>query len=109
MDPRTRSSGSPLRQVQTDTFGSLSLGQAYIDSVGENIGSLGGGELIDALERLDRACDEFPELELDRPRREVLAGLQSTAETLPDRVAIPLLMYCAAAGTPLDNFGQKVD
>jgi hypothetical protein len=68
--------------------------------------------LIDALERLDRAYDEFPELELDRPRREVLAGLQSTAETLPDRVAIPLLMYCAAAGSPgspaLDSLVEKI-
>ena len=97
MAPRTRSSGSPLRHIPTDTFGSLSLRQAYIDSVGENIGSLGGGELIDALERLDRAYDEFPELELDRPRGALLKDLRSAAENLPDRSAVPLLMYCVAA------------
>ena len=97
MDVRTRSSGSPLKQIPTDTFGSLSLGQAYIDSVGKNIGSLGGGELIDALERLDRAYDEFPELELDRPRGALLKDLRSAAENMPDRSAVPLLMYCVAA------------
>ena len=100
MDPRTRSFGSPLRQIPTDTFGSLSVGQAYIDSVGENIGSLGGGKLIDALERLDRAYDEFPELELDRPRGALLKDLRSAAENMPDRSAVPLLIYCVAASPP---------
>jgi hypothetical protein len=98
MEQRARSSGSPLRQMPTDEFGSLPLGQAYIDGVGENIGSLGGGKLIDALERLDRAYEEFPELELDRPRGALLKGLRSAAENMPDRSAIPLLMYCVAAG-----------
>ena len=97
MDPRTRSSGSPLRQIPTDTFGSLSLGQAYIDSVGQYIGSLSGGELIDTLERVDRAYDEFPELELDRPRGALLNDLRSAAENMPDQSAVPLLMYCVAA------------
>ena len=97
MDPRARSSGSPLRQLPTDKFGSLSLCQAYIDTIQESIRSLGGGELIDALERLDRAYDEFPELDLDRPRGALLDGLRSAAENMPDRSAIPLLMYCVTA------------
>ena len=80
----------------TGKFGSLSLGRAYIDTVRESIGSLGGGELIDALERLDRAYDEFPELELDRPRSELLEGLRCAAVNMPERAAIPLLMYCVA-------------
>jgi len=79
-------------------FCSLALGRAYIDSVQHSVSSLEGGDLIDALGRLDNAYDEFPELELERPRRAVLEGLQSTAQDLPDRAAIPLLMYCAAAG-----------
>jgi hypothetical protein len=83
-----------------DKFGSLTLGRDYIDNVQRSANSLDDRDLIAALEDLDRAYDEFPELELDRPRREILDGLQSTAEILPDRIAIPLLMYCAAAGPP---------
>lgn len=86
--------------MSADTFGSLALARAYVDTVQQSVAPLVGGELIDTLERLDRAYDEFPELELERPRRAVLEGLQSTAEGLPDRVAIPLLMYCVAAGPP---------
>jgi len=83
-----------------DMFGSLALARAYVDAVQQSVAARIGGELIDALERLDRAYDEFPELELDQPRRAVLEGLQSIAEDLPARVAIPLLMYCVAAGPP---------
>lgn len=97
MDQSARSSGSPLRQMPTDEFGTLPLGRTYIDTARESIGSLGGGELIDALERLDRAYAEFPELELDRPRGELLDSLRAAAENMPDRAAIPLLMYCVAA------------
>jgi hypothetical protein len=83
-----------------NTFGSLGQARAYMDDVLRGVIAVDGRDLIDSLERLDCAYDEFPELELDRPRREVLAGLQSTAESLPDRTGIPLLMYCAAAGPP---------
>jgi len=84
--------------MSADMFGSLALARTYVDTVRQSVVPLVGGELIDGLERLDHAYDEFPELELERPRRAVLDGLQSTAEGLPDRVAIPLLMYCVAAG-----------
>ena len=75
----------------------MALARAYIDTVQESIGSLAGSALIDALERLDDAYDAFPELELDRPRGKLLEGLRSTAESMPDQAAIPLLMYCASA------------
>ena len=97
MDHRARSCDLPLRQMPTDKSGSLSLGRAYIDMIRESIVSLSGGELISALERLDTVYNEFPELELDRPRGAVLQSLRSAAESMPNRVAIPLLMYCAAA------------
>jgi hypothetical protein len=97
MDQRVRSSDSPLKQLPTDKFDSLSLAQAYIDNFQERIGSLGGGALIGALERLDDAYNEFPELELDRPRGALLKGLRSAAENMPDRPAVPVLMYCVAA------------
>ena len=97
MDQRARNPDPPLGQLLTEKFGSLSLARAYIDTVQESMGSLDGGALIDALERLDYTYDEFPELELDRPRGELLEGLRSAAESMPDRVAIPVLMYCVAA------------
>jgi hypothetical protein len=97
MDQRARSSDSPLRQMPTGELDSLSLGRAYIDTIRESIVSLSGGELISALERLETVYDEFPELELDRPRGTVLQSLRSAAESMPNRAAIPVLMYCAAA------------
>lgn len=97
MDKRDQSSDSPSGQLPTHKFGSLSLARAYIDIIQESIGSLGGAALIDALERLDDAYNEFPELELERPRGELLEGLRSEAENMPDPVAIPVLMYCVAA------------
>src|SRR6516165_315542 len=112
MDQRARRSNLPPGELSTYKFGSLSLSRAYIDTLQRSISSLDGGDLIDSLGRLDRAYDEFPELELDRPRREVLAGLQSTAETLPDGAAIPLLMYCVAAdpsrSSALTSLVQKI-
>jgi hypothetical protein len=36
--------------------------------VRERVGSLGARELIDTLDRVDRAYREFPELALERPR-----------------------------------------
>ena len=50
-------------------FGSLSQARAYIDTVREEMGSLGARELISALDRIDRAYQEFPELALEQPRR----------------------------------------
>ena len=109
MDPTIRSSDPPFRQTPIDQFGSLSLARAYVDTVRERIGSLGEGELIDALERLDHAYDEFPELESDRPRGELLEGLRFVAETMPDRTATPLLMYCVVASPCSSSLASLVE
>jgi hypothetical protein len=97
MDQGTQTSDSSPGQPPTDKFGSLYLALAYVDTTQKIMSSLSGAALTDALERLDDAYDEFPELELDRPRGELLAGLRSAAESMPDRAAIPVLMYCIAA------------
>jgi hypothetical protein len=97
MDRGARPSDSPPAQLPAHKFGSLSHALAYIDNVQERIGSLDGGELLDALKHLDYAYDEFPELELDRPRNELLEGLRLAAENMLDRAAIPLLTYCVTA------------
>jgi hypothetical protein len=103
MDQKGPSSNHRPGEMPTDTFDSLSLCRTYIDTFRQSIGALVGCDLISALERLDRAYDQFPELELDRPRRELLEDLRSTAENLPERAAIPILMYCVAAGQPCSS------
>jgi hypothetical protein len=51
-----------------EEFDSLPLARAYIDTVRERTGSLGTRELIGALDRVDRAYREFPELARERSR-----------------------------------------
>jgi hypothetical protein len=48
------------------------------------------------LKRLHRGYQDFPELELDRPRRDLSEGLRSAAQKLPDQGAIPLLIHILA-------------
>jgi hypothetical protein len=66
----------------TDELASLSLARAYIDAVRERVGSLGARELIDTLDRVDRAYQEFPELALERPR----SSLPSLVMILLDQI-----------------------
>jgi hypothetical protein len=96
MEQRARSPDSPLEQPPTNELASLPLARAYVDALRERISSFVDHELIDALERLDRVYHEFPELVFDRPREELVEGLRSAAKNMPDRAAIPLLMYCVA-------------
>jgi hypothetical protein len=66
----------------TDELASLSLARAYIDAVRERLGSLGARELIDTLDRVDRAYREFPELALERPH----SSLASLVMLLLDQI-----------------------
>jgi hypothetical protein len=96
MDQQAQTSDSPVNGTPPQELVSLPLARAYIQDLRKSIGSFRARELIDALERLDAAYREFPELELDHPRRELLEGVRSAAANLPDRAAIPLLIYCVA-------------
>lgn len=91
---------------------SLSLARAYIDTVQNSVGSLSGNSLLNALVNLTRSYEEFPELELDRPQGELLEHLRSATENMPDRTAIPVLMYCVAASSTssaaLPSLVQKI-
>jgi hypothetical protein len=51
-----------------DEFGSLSQARAYIDAVRERMGSLDAHGLTEALDRIEGAYREFPELALEQPR-----------------------------------------
>jgi len=94
MDQQAGTSNWRAEQMPTVEFASLPLARAYIDSFRERTGLFDARELIDAIARLDRAYNDFPELAVDRPRGELLAGLRSAAQDMPDETAIPLLMFC---------------
>jgi hypothetical protein len=94
MDQQAQTSDSPVEGIPSQELASLSLARAYIEALRKSISSFHARELIDALERLDAVYREFPELELDDPRRELLEAVRSVAANLPDRAAIPLLIYC---------------
>ena len=96
MERQDRISDSPV-QAPTNEFASLALAREYIDTVRTRISASAAHELINILERLDRAYHEYPELALARPRGELLKGLRSVVGKMPDRVAISLLMYCIAS------------
>lgn len=81
---------------ESPELGSLSLARAYIDTIQQSIGSFSGSELLGALQRLECAYGEFPELELDRPRCELLNDLRSAATRMPHQAAVILLVYCIA-------------
>jgi hypothetical protein len=66
----------------TGELASLSLARAYIDGVRERAGSLGARELIDALDKVDRAYQEFPELALERPRSSLASLVMSLLDLL---------------------------
>jgi hypothetical protein len=96
MDQQAQTSASPVNGTASQELASLPLARAYIHDLRKKISSFRARELIDALERLDAAYREFPELELDHPRRQLLEAARLAAANLPDRDAIPLLIYCVA-------------
>ena len=65
-----------------EQFASMPEARGYVDTVRERIGSLGPAELVAALDRIDLAYREFPELALERRR----TGLSSLVTLLLDRI-----------------------
>src|SRR5689334_5029714 len=78
-------------------FASLISTRAYIGTLRDRISSFDPAELLEVLQRLDCAYQAFPELLVDRTRKELLEALRSAAENLPDRAAVPILAYCVAS------------
>ena|SRR5579862_1030740 len=89
-------SRSPANPTTACRFTSLSVAVAYIDAVREKGGSFDAHALLGAMEHLNRAYEEFPELELDRPRRDLSEVLRSAMKNLPDDLTIPLLIDLVA-------------
>jgi hypothetical protein len=76
--------------------GPLLSAQALLRSLNDSLASVGLEQLIETYERVERAYDDFPELELECPRDSLVEKLRSTADALPDEAAVPLLMFCVA-------------
>jgi hypothetical protein len=89
-------SRSPVEPATACRFTSLSVAVAYIDTVREKGGSFDAHALLGAMEHLDRAYQEFPELALDRPRRDLSEVLRSAVKSLPADLIIPLLIDLVA-------------
>jgi hypothetical protein len=60
------------------------------------LAGLAGKQLIDAVARIEEAYDQFPELEIDIPRRALVDELRGLWDGAGDGPALPLLMACAA-------------
>ena len=77
-------------------FASREAAGAFVAAAEAAAASLAVGELPEFFDRLASAWDEFPELELETPRRAAFERLRAAAEALPDEQALPLLLLCAA-------------
>jgi hypothetical protein len=84
-------------QPRPGEFASLIAARAFIGTLRDRISSFDPAELLEVLQQLDRAYQEFPELLVDRTRKELLEALRSAAESLPDHAAVPILAYCVAS------------
>ena len=89
---------------------SLSHALDYFDAIAGQIGSLGENELIEVVARLSQGYREFPELEILRPRDDLLARLQSAAITAPEGTVGPWLVRLAEleAGPGLSLLAETI-
>jgi hypothetical protein len=87
--PTTQGEGGSLAAARAD-IGAL---RSEIEA---GIAALAPEAVAELLSRIDAAYDEFPELELEQPRRKLFERLRAAAATLPDHRAAPLLLFCAA-------------
>ncbi len=70
--------------------------QALLSALHSDLGSAGLDRLIEVYEWVERAYEEFPELEQEFPREDLAEKLRSATHSLADGAAVPLLMLCVA-------------
>ena len=90
-----------------DSNGPVPLGAETLASARSFLGGLNSGTLItapphllDQFARAQTAYEQFPELEGEYPRRDIIGSLLADIDSMPDDTAIPILMFCAALGLP---------
>ena len=74
----------------------LARASEWLHAAPRRLAGLAGEQLLNEVARIDDAYDQFPELEIDFPRRTLVNELQSTAVCVAGQGALPLLMACAA-------------
>lgn len=104
IEPEAEDADRPRDQTPRLSFASLALARSYIDTISERIRSIDDDELIDVLDCLDSAYDQFPELELDHPREHLIEVLRSAAENRVGLAASLILMYCIALKPSCPSF-----
>jgi len=94
-----RNAGSTLAEAshnwgeETDCITAVS---EWLRAAPLRLARLAGEQLIDAVARIDDAYDQFPELEIDIPRRALVDELLASLDRTGGQAALPLLMACAA-------------
>lgn len=89
----------PTKHMAPYEFASLPLARAYVDTVRNRLGSGGSPEQTASLERLEHAYDEFPELELDQPRRELKEALRSAEKNAANPMPMHMQEGAEFSGT----------
>jgi hypothetical protein len=74
----------------------LAAASEWLREAPRRLAGLAGGQLIDAVARIEDSYGQFPELEIDIPRRALVDELRSSLESEGGEAAVPLLMACAA-------------
>jgi hypothetical protein len=90
--------GSDADNSQAEEPGSPGAAKEWLRAAARRLAGLEGEPLIDAVGRIEDVYDQFPELELETPRRALVDDLRSPAETAAHHAAIPLLMAYAVLG-----------
>jgi hypothetical protein len=84
---------SHLRPEEPDCVAATS---EWLRAAPRRLAGLASEQLIDAVARIDEAYDQFPELEIDIPRRALVDELRALLDCAGGQAALPLLMACAA-------------
>src|SRR5579864_3275839 len=83
-------------RAQVEEPDSAAAANEWLRAAPRHLTSLAGAQLIDAVARIDDAYDQFPELEIAIPRRELVDELRALLDCANGEAALPLLMACAA-------------
>lgn len=76
-------------------FNTLASARAFLSSMHEDL-CCGGADFVRIFENVALSYSEFPELELEYPRKKLIAELLSYSKDVADEAAVPLLMFCSA-------------
>src|SRR5258707_8467438 len=79
-------------EVPAGHIASLALAQAFVHTIKNKANSMEIPELVDMLQVLNRTYDDFPELEADHPRVEMVNSLLKALNNVADYAMIPLLV-----------------